>query len=375
MHSECNTPECEHDKGDCTLTSGDLPECEEKSPDCLTPWLKDGKCNTECNNVQCQYDMGDCPTEVPESCQADKPQCRREILGDGRCDQICNSEACAWDWADCQPPPPTCLLSASDCEPAWLGDGECDPECYTKACNYDNGDCQKPAPCATVGTIGVGAGVACVFPFRYRGIVYDMCATVNSEVPWCSTQISSRGEHVKDQWGECKHSCAVACFTNGTAGSGAGQKCEFPFMYGGIRYDSCTTIDSGIPWCSTKTGDDWGYLQGEWGECASGCKRFSAAQISSTQKRLYVDLLNTLIVMGMVMVGLGCTACYMQRRIKQLGVGNAPRSEYAQKIGNSVEDAAGHGKGGGEPAQSPKCSIIQYSRLMTLATWTFGRKA
>merc|ERR1711953_1664453 len=111
------------------------------------------------------------------------------------------------------------------------------------------------------GSQGVGAGHPCVFPFSYRGVVYDKCTAINSDFAWCSTQISSRGEHVKDQWGECAASCAKTCLTVGDAGVGAGSKCDFPFFYAGVKYDSCTSVEHDQPWCSTGTNDDYGYQQ------------------------------------------------------------------------------------------------------------------
>jgi len=48
---------------------------------------------------------------------------------------------------------------------------------------------------------------ACVFPFSFKNVTYYHCTKnhdTNSK-PWCSTQVSSNGEHKAniDQWGQC----------------------------------------------------------------------------------------------------------------------------------------------------------------------------
>ena len=54
-------------------------------------------------------------------------------------------------------------------------------------------------------------------------------------------------------------------------GTANGSACVFPFMYKGMVFTGCTTIESdNDPWCGTQSGevqshDQWGYC-----ECASG---------------------------------------------------------------------------------------------------------
>merc|ERR1712038_470732 len=45
-------------------------------------------------------------------------------------------------------------------------------------------------PCTTT------TGATCQFPFRYAGVVYTECATVDQSGPWCSTSITATGEHI-----------------------------------------------------------------------------------------------------------------------------------------------------------------------------------
>lgn len=55
----------------------------------------------------------------------------------------------------------------------------------------------------------------------------------------------------------------TTCVTSGGSVA-AGTACSFPFVYLGVTYSSCTSIDNGgVPWCSTTT-----QFVGFWGNCA-----------------------------------------------------------------------------------------------------------
>ena len=49
----------------------------------------------------------------------------------------------------------------------------------------------------------------CVFPFRFKGITYNTCTRAgnkaNETEAWCSTWVTSTGEHIgnKGNWGNC----------------------------------------------------------------------------------------------------------------------------------------------------------------------------
>ena len=47
----------------------------------------------------------------------------------------------------------------------------------------------------------------CVFPFWFKGTVYETCITVEDDTPWCSTEVDSNGHHVDGQWGYCGEGC------------------------------------------------------------------------------------------------------------------------------------------------------------------------
>ena len=53
-----------------------------------------------------------------------------------------------------------------------------------------------------------------------------------------------------------------------SCGTEDGEKCEFPFSYGGTQHTSCIEWSSngnGKPWCATKTREDGSHES--WGFC------------------------------------------------------------------------------------------------------------
>ena len=56
------------------------------------------------------------------------------------------------------------------------------------------------------------------------------------------------------------------------SGDQANKTCIFPFIYGEIVYNECTTTENdGIPWCSTKTDVNNNTIKDNWGNCAEQC--------------------------------------------------------------------------------------------------------
>ena len=49
-----------------------------------------------------------------------------------------------------------------------------------------------------------------------------------------------------------------------------GKCCVFPFIYGGKKFSSCTSIGWSKPWCSTTSNYD---QDTKWGECQGGRPR------------------------------------------------------------------------------------------------------
>merc|ERR1719150_1548010 len=63
--------------------------------------------------------------------------------------------------------------------------------------------CEAPTLSLTSCTTDSGpqAGQACVFPFRYQGVVYTSCTTVGQTGAWCATMVDSAGEFQDNQYG------------------------------------------------------------------------------------------------------------------------------------------------------------------------------
>ena len=142
-------------------------------------------------------------------------------------------------------------------------------------------------------------GTACVFPFFYKGVKYSGCTTVdNRETPWCSTLTDGDVNYIDHYWGNCAQDCTTTTTTSTTTTTTTkttttttttnatittitttatptttitttttsssiqnplgcktqnGTTCVFPFIYKGVKYSGCTTVDNrGTPWCSTK---------------------------------------------------------------------------------------------------------------------------
>merc|ERR1712048_16404 len=141
----------------------------------------------------------------------------------------------------------------------------------------------------------MGTGSACVFPFRHEGVVYNQCTEVavsgvTGSQAWCSTNITTAGEHIAGSEAVCPNTCdgaqnntatatttTTASTTTTTAavntnsnrvrsncvtvsGPSAGNTCVFPFIFQGVSYNGCADWvyggeNSGQSWCSTKTDD------------------------------------------------------------------------------------------------------------------------
>jgi uncharacterized protein YfaP (DUF2135 family) len=178
---------------------------------------------------------------------------------------------------------------------------------------------------------GKRPGKSCVFPFSYNFQTYTGCTEVGGHEgqPWCATKVDWLGGYISDEWGycapsakqdcvtvsgkkcvdgpyscssdigsggvhcytqkktliifgqtkfeECKDSCGTDCITRSTS-TVPNRACVFPFKYGDVTYDTCTTTDNGaVPWCSVKV-DIWGvHIPTNWGECGEGCPQQHSA--------------------------------------------------------------------------------------------------
>ena len=89
-------------------------------------------------------------------------------------------------------------------------DEDCPPNtyCEEKECSSIK-QCKKGRDCLAVD--GPGSGLPCKFPFKYREIVYDSCIDLMKQYtkykPWCSTNVTEAGNHIRGNWGNCDESC------------------------------------------------------------------------------------------------------------------------------------------------------------------------
>ncbi|CAH1257232.1 ELSPBP1 [Branchiostoma lanceolatum] len=97
---------------------------------------------------------------------------------------------------------------------------------------------------------------ACVFPFRYDGDVYDSCTTKDSvTMPWCAWD----GEYQLGHWSYCKGTVKPTS----SPPPAVPAECVFPFYYRGQRYNECTAVGFALPWCAW----DHTYTEGRWSVC------------------------------------------------------------------------------------------------------------
>ena len=122
------------------------------------------------------------------------------------------------------------------------------------------------------------SGKCCSIPFKYRGVTYNSCISVNHNRPWCSLDPVYMG-----RWGNCGEfkirwsvfkdyiieyqdvlfSVLVSTVTASCPQkTTSGQCCSIPFIYKGVIYKSCTSVNHNRPWCSLDP-----VYKGKWGNC------------------------------------------------------------------------------------------------------------
>ncbi|KAL9967398.1 hypothetical protein ACROYT_G025615 [Oculina patagonica] len=138
-------------------------------------------------------------------------------------------------------------------------------------------------------------GRCCVFPFVYGGVSYDSCTKVNHNRLWCSFTAVYSG-----QWANCVDPCTnnpcqnagtctvtgddtyscqcpdgfegnncetrIPCPPGKKTDNAEGRCCVFPFVYGGVSYDSCTKVNHNRLWCSFTA-----VYSGQWANCVDEC--------------------------------------------------------------------------------------------------------
>jgi len=115
-------------------------------------------------------------------------------------------------------------------------------------------------------------GQRCAFPVKYKGETYTTCGKNGYTKNWCPTSLKTSGEY--EEWDLCSPArCTVNTGCTTIQGADPGADCVFPFTYGEVVYNACTT-DGGapLPWCSTLTDENGVHVgQEKWGYCALNC--------------------------------------------------------------------------------------------------------
>lgn len=105
---------------------------------------------------------------------------------------------------------------------------------------------------------GNADGAMCHFPFLFEGTSYTSCTTEGRTdgLPWCATT----ADYDKDKkFGFCP---SELLFT--FDGNSNEAPCVFPFVFQGVKYDSCTTDgrNDGYRWCATTANFDTDTMYG-----------------------------------------------------------------------------------------------------------------
>lgn len=179
---------------------------------------EDGKCYDVTSQEPCREGewlvLRDRDTLIG-SCQPRLCQKMEEVEVDGICEIVWNSKWCVgrgerlyvnvYGKGEC------------DCEDGWYrhSDGECYQENTQGWCG--EGDVLRKigevrnGECRTTETER-RSNQPCVFPWKYKGKMYDGCKNENDGLRWCSTKVDENGDHMKGEWGQCDEECPSAGF-------------------------------------------------------------------------------------------------------------------------------------------------------------------
>merc|ERR1711915_557873 len=97
-------------------------------------------------------------------------------------------------------------------------------DCDTSSLSSCQSESISTPSCTT--EAGPYAGQSCVFPFRYNGVVYTSCTTVDKETAWCSTNTTLAGTHIPGYYGTCPSSCPGAESSTCTPGTSYTVDCN-----------------------------------------------------------------------------------------------------------------------------------------------------
>lgn len=114
----------------------------------------------------------------------------------------------------------------------------------------------------------------CQFPFVYEGVEYNECTTVNNARPWCYT------DQENGKWGNCECSEHRTC---------SNKRCKPTWEYKGHTFSGCSS-GAGIlrydqvhyrSWCKVEGGE--GAIVDGWDNCdnCTGCKDWCLKRFQS----------------------------------------------------------------------------------------------
>merc|ERR1712061_877353 len=55
------------------------------------------------------------------------------------------------------------------------------------------------------------SGQPCVFPFIFQGVRYESCSFARSETAWCATEVNREGVVMTNRWGDCNLHAESSC--------------------------------------------------------------------------------------------------------------------------------------------------------------------
>ena len=102
----------------------------------------------------------------------------------------------------------------------------------------------------------------------------------NSNLDRLYSRPSNLSRYIKNHFfaDECEtDTCSIVPSAESFYGDRACETCKFPFIYKGIKYETCTNVDqgphSGGYWCSTQTFANGNHVTGSWGYCQDYCRQ------------------------------------------------------------------------------------------------------
>merc|ERR1712243_97993 len=94
---------------------------------------------------------------------------------------------------------------------------------------------------------GPETGKSCVFPFRYNGIVYSECTSVDQSAAWCATEVDAGGNFISNKYGFCPSSCPSSGSSTTTTTTSSSSASTTTTV-------STTTTASSSTTCTTSSG-------------------------------------------------------------------------------------------------------------------------